>query len=90
MNKNRKNDWQEVPFFLTKEILSFQEALQYLDLSESSLYKLTSENKITFRKPNGGKLYFKKENLDYWMLQNESRSVLEIELEIAKNIGDGE
>lgn len=78
-----------LPKYLGKDILSFQEALQYLDLSESSLYKLTSDSKITFHKPNGGKLYFKKESLDSWMLQNESKSIVEIELEITKTTGHG-
>ena len=64
-----------LPTFVGKDILSFKEASQYLDLSESSLYKLTSNSRITFHKPNGGKLYFKKSDLDQWMLQNESKSV---------------
>ena len=62
-----------------KEILSFREALVYLDVSKSNLYKLTSKKEIQFTKPNNGKLYFKKVDLDEWMLQNESvtKSVLE-------------
>ena len=57
-----------------KEILSFKEALIYLDVSESLLYKLTSKREITFSKPNGGKLYFKKSDLDDWMMLNQSKS----------------
>lgn len=86
MKNREKNDRQELPPFLKKEILSFQEALQYLDLSESSLYKLTSDKKITFYKPNGGKLYFKKENLDSWMLQNPCKSIKVLEEEMNKKI----
>ena len=56
---------------LSKEILSFREAIAYLDLSESFLYKLTSTRKIKFFKPNNGRIYFKKVDLDKWMLQNE-------------------
>ncbi len=55
-----------------KEIMSFREALAYLDVSESFLYKLTSNCKIVFFKPNKGKIYFKRIDLDNWMLQNES------------------
>ncbi|QIG90658.1 helix-turn-helix domain-containing protein [Chryseobacterium sp. POL2] len=73
MAKEKSNS--TLPTFVGKDILSFQEAIQYLDLSESSLYKLTSDSKITFFKPNGGKLYFKKTDLDNWMLQNENISV---------------
>lgn len=77
---------KEYPAFIGKDILSFKEATQYLDLSESSLYKLTSESKISFSKPNGGKLYFKKSDLDNWMLQNENKSVQDTEFEILKNV----
>lgn len=79
--KNEKGDLI-LPFFLSKEILSFKEASKYLDLSESSLYKLTSDSKITFYKPNGGKLYFRKTDLDNWMLQNESKSFNDLKAEI--------
>jgi excisionase family DNA binding protein len=82
MKKYLKEEYSMLPAFVGKDILSFKEASQYLDLSESSLYKLTSDSKITFHKPNGGKLYFKKSDLDKWMLQNESKSVMEIESEI--------
>ena len=44
----------------TKEVLNFNEACQYLELSQSHLYKLTSAGSIPHYKPNGKKLYFKK------------------------------
>lgn len=81
-----KEEYPTLPTFVGKDILSSKEAAQYLDLSESSLYKLTSESKITFHKPNGGKLYFKKSDLDNWMLQNENKSVQDTEFEILKNV----
>ncbi|MDX5429218.1 MAG: helix-turn-helix domain-containing protein [Bacteroidota bacterium] len=59
----------------TKEILSFEQACLYLDLSASQLYKLTSSNSIEFFKPSGKKIYFKKADLDAWMLQNPQGSV---------------
>ncbi|REC61450.1 DNA-binding protein [Chryseobacterium pennae] len=65
-----------------KKILSFKEALEYLDVSPSLLYKLTSQRTITYFKPNGGKIYFKKTDLDHWMLQNESKSVDVLENEL--------
>lgn len=55
-----------------KEIMSFREAASYLDVSESLLYKLTSKKQIRFYKPNNGKIYFKRVDLNNWMLQNES------------------
>ena len=69
-----------------KEILSFKEALVYLDVSESFLYKLTHKKAIEFTKPNGGKIYFKKEILDDWMLQRQSESERVLEEEIFNHL----
>jgi len=62
-----------------KNTLSFKEALMYLDVKESTLYKLTSNNEIPFSKPNGGKLYFKKADLEKWMNQNPILSISQLE-----------
>jgi excisionase family DNA binding protein len=55
---------------LTKEIFNLQEASKYLGLSKSALYKKTSLNVIPFYKPNGKIIYFKKADLDDYMLSN--------------------
>ena len=62
-----------------KEVLNFNEACQYLELSQSHLYKLTSAGNIPFYKPNGKKIYFKREELENWLLRNRSISADEIE-----------
>jgi excisionase family DNA binding protein len=67
MNKNEKN------------ILSFKESIEFMDVSKSFLYKLTSEGRINFFKPNNGKIYFRKEDLENWMMQNEIKSVESLE-----------
>lgn len=69
-----------------KEILSFKEALLYLDVSESFLYKLTSKKEIDFTKPNGGKIYFKKQDLDNWMLKGTSNSTRVFEENILNHL----
>jgi excisionase family DNA binding protein len=51
-----------------KEILNFKEACQFLDLSESHLYKMTSTNSIPHFKPNGKKVYFSREALEGWVM----------------------
>jgi excisionase family DNA binding protein len=48
---------------------TFKEACNYLNLSSSYLYKLTSSNSITHYKPNGKKIYFTKADLDNWLLR---------------------
>jgi len=60
----------EQTIFLTKNILSFDEASKFLNLSKSYLYKLTSGNLIPHYKPQGKMLYFEKEELEAWLRQN--------------------
>ena len=57
--------------------------VDYLELSQSHLYKLTSSGSIPHYKPNGKKLYFKREELDTWLLRNRNNSIDEIEQEAA-------
>lgn len=83
---NKKESLHHVQIATQKEILSFREALVYLDVSQSFLYKLTSSKTIAFSKPNGGKLYFKKSDLDEWMLQNTSTSSDDLEEEIFNHL----
>ena len=63
----------------SKEVLNLQETCQFLELSSSHLYKLTSTGAIPFYKPNGKKLYFKRTELESWLLRNRSCSNDEIE-----------
>lgn len=42
----------------------------YIGISESMLYKLTSGKEIPHYKPRGKMIYFAKEDLDEWLLQN--------------------
>ncbi|MFV0566844.1 MAG: helix-turn-helix domain-containing protein [Flavobacteriaceae bacterium] len=85
--KSKLNEnFQRMQFIAQKEILSFREALIYLDVSESFLYKLTSKKAIEFSKPNGGRIYFKKSDLDKWMLQNDSISTNKLEQEVMNHL----
>ena len=51
--------------------LNLVEAAKYLSISQSHLYKLTSQRKIICHKPNGKYLYFYKEELDEWIVSSE-------------------
>src|ERR1035437_9285376 len=53
---------------LKKDVLVSKEAAVYLGLSLGYLYKLTGKNKIPVYKPNDGKLYFRRMDLNRWML----------------------
>ncbi|MEX0966743.1 MAG: helix-turn-helix domain-containing protein [Bacteroidia bacterium] len=67
----------------TKEVLNFKEACEYLELSQSHLYKLTSAGSIPHYKPNGKKLYFKKSELESWLLRNRNSTQDEIDQKAA-------
>jgi excisionase family DNA binding protein len=68
---------------LQKQVLNFQETAQFLEISHSHLYKLTSTNVVPFYKPTGKKLYFKRDELEKFLLQNRSTTVDEIETQTA-------
>ncbi len=68
---------------LRKEVLTFNEAAIYLDVSHSHLYKMTSTGVIPSYKPNGKKLYFNRAELDSWLLSNKQLSHNEIEQQAA-------
>lgn len=87
---NQNENFLSKQAFIEKEILSFKEALAYLDVSPSLLYKQTSQRAIRYFKPNGGKIYFKKTDLDGWMLQNENKSVASLEEELLTKISGHE
>ena len=63
---------------LRKEILTMDEASQYLGISKSNLYKKTSAQKIPHYKPEGKIIYFRREELDSWMLRNRQSTIDEI------------
>ena len=54
----------------TKELYDFEEACQYLGVSNSHLYKLTSQKKIPYYQPTGKKVYFKKSEIDSWITKS--------------------
>ena len=49
---------------LKKEVLNFNDACKYLDISASHLYKLTSQKLVPHFCPQGKKLYFNRAELD--------------------------
>lgn len=68
---------------LKKEVLSFNEAAIYLEVSHSHLYKMTSTGAVPSYKPNGKKLYFNRRELDSWLLSNRQTSQEEIDQQAA-------
>jgi len=76
----------EQQMFMNKNILSFEEASVFLNLSKSYLYKLTSGGLIPHYKPQGKMLYFEKEQLEKWLRQNPVKTQIQIAEEAQRYI----
>ncbi len=68
----------EENLYLNKNVLSFDEASKFLNLSKSYLYKLTSACLIPHYKPQGKMLYFDKSELEEWLRQNPVKTQAQI------------
>jgi len=64
---------------LRKDMLSFDEACTFLQLSASCLYKMTSQHRLPFYRPGGKRIYFKRIELDQWLSSNKKAADYEIE-----------
>jgi excisionase family DNA binding protein len=62
-----------------KVVLNFNEVAAYTGLSKSYLYKLTSSAGIPCYKPQGKQIYFNKQEIDQWLLQNRKATNIELE-----------
>lgn len=58
-----------------KEVLTSNEAASYLRMSKGYLYQLTMRKQIPFTKPNRGRIYFNRLELDEWLQTNKSERV---------------
>ncbi len=68
-----------------KDVLSFAEAIKYLDMSDSYVYKLTAKRRIPHYK-QGKLIYFVREELDRWLTSQKVKSRIELEMEAAVRI----
>jgi excisionase family DNA binding protein len=62
----------------SKEVLSIEECATFTSLSVNHIYRLTSQRAIPFYKPMGGKIYFKKKEIENWLLQGRQATDSEI------------
>ena len=61
---------------IEKKILNFNEVRALLNVSKSTLYKLTSSNSIPHFKPTKGKLYFKRVEVMLWLTGESETSTI--------------
>ena len=62
-----------------KNVLNFSEVKLYTNLSKSYLYELTSSGGIPCYKPNGKQLYFKRQEIEDWLLSNRKATNIELD-----------
>ena len=62
-----------------KTVLNFEEVVAYTGLSKSYLYKLTSSGGIPCFKPQGKHIYFNKQEIDSWLMQNRKATTRELD-----------
>ena len=64
----------EETLYTSKDILNMKEVCQYLDISQSLLYKLTCNGEIPHFKPRGKIIFFEKKELVKWIKKNGKQS----------------
>ena len=67
--KERLNSLEDA-IYTTKEILNMKDVCQYLNISQSLLYKLTCTGEIPHFKPRGKMIFFEKKELIAWIKRN--------------------
>jgi len=65
----------------SKDMLTTDEAANYIGISKGYLYKLMAKRKIPFSKPNNKLAFFDKKKLNQWLRQNPQKTKAEIEAE---------
>ena len=69
-----------------KDVLTLEEAANFMGIARSSLYKMTHEQTIPFYKPNGKMIFFEKSDLLAWVRKNRVSSEAEISEEAERII----
>jgi len=72
-------DRLEKLLLLQKKKLTLKEAALYTGYKESYLYKKTSSKSIPHSKPEGGAIFFDREELEEWLSRNRVEPTYEIE-----------
>jgi hypothetical protein len=64
-----------------KEALTFSEGCRYCGFMPSYMHKLTGRDAIPYYKPNGKMIYFRRSDLDDWLLRNRNTTGQEMQEE---------
>lgn len=64
-----------------KEVLTLEEVSEYTGMSKSTLYKLTANRQIPHSKPNGKCCFFKRSELEFWLMSSPVATMADIDSE---------
>ena len=62
----------------SKNILTVDDLIDYTGYSQKQIYKLTSTRAIPHYKPNGRKLFFKRNEVDAWITKGRVKTMNEL------------
>lgn len=77
---------KQVTLLGVKEVLDVNDLAALTGLSQARIHRLTSQRLIPYYKPNGGKLFFKKSEVNAWLLRNRQDSVSDINSEAVTHV----
>ena len=69
----------EKKMYMLKEYLTVQEAADYIGLSSSLIYKMTSKHYFPVYKPNGKTVFLRRDDINRWISRNKILSQEELE-----------
>lgn len=84
MNENieimaKLEEIKQISLLGAKDVFNIDDVAAYTGLSKGYIYKLTHERRIPFAKGGGKMLFFKREDINAWLLQNKVSSQQELE-----------
>lgn len=78
---------KSISLIANKAVLDMNEAVMYTGLVKKTLYNLCRERSIPhYKSATGGRTYFKKEELDQWMLHTKVNTSAEITSEVNRRV----
>lgn len=72
---------EKIALLGAKNVLTIEETAMMTGLSKGYIYRLTSSHQIPHYKPSGRNIYFKKDEIENWLLQGRVKTQSEIESE---------
>ncbi|NRD18597.1 helix-turn-helix domain-containing protein [Winogradskyella eckloniae] len=70
-----------------KEFLTVKETAIFLGLSESRIHKITAKKEISYCKPGGKVIYFRRVDLEQWILSGRVASTNDVDDELDSYLG---